>query len=323
MRKAVCIPFAFFAGLSVLFGLLPVFVVAQSEVSPSEVSPSEPAGMAQSASFFKLQEFADLSYRGASETDTNQRLNLVLPVGVEPPPLLVWIGGGAWSYVNRNMEMDLARKVAREGIAVASVGHRLSTAVFVDPERTEGVQHPAHVKDVAAAFDWLHGQAEKYGYDAERIFVGGFSSGGHLAALLSVDPQYLGAYDLEIGDIEGVIPIAGTYDVADYREAFVGSTRPHLVEQHVEAVFGSTPEGWREASPTSFLENLQVPMLLISENQSFNYTRILEDAIRETEFRDLVVMHLHKIGHAGLWQDMSHQEESVYRDYLVRFILEG
>ena len=69
-------------------------------------------------------------------------------------------------------------------MAVASVGHRLSTAKWVEPERTEGVQHPAHAEDAAAAFAWLREQANKFGYDPERIFIGGYSCGAYLAAAL-------------------------------------------------------------------------------------------------------------------------------------------
>lgn len=271
-----------------------------------------------------FREYPDLKYTEIKDlaNDSLQRLNLVIPKDIKSPPLLVWIGGGAWSYVNRNMEMDLARQFAKEGIAVASIGHRLSTAIWMDSTRTEGAQHPDHVQDLAAAFKWLYDHANKYGYDQGNIFVGGFSSGAHLAALLGLDPQYLGAYDLSIDQIKGLIPIGGAYDISHYHQVFAEGSRPHLAEQHVEAVFGSTEKDWLAASPTEYLGNLSVPMLLISENNSFNYTRILEDRIRETEFRNLQVMHLHRIGHGALWQHISHEENSVYRSYIVQFIKE-
>ena len=100
-----------------------------------------------------LTEHHDLLYvpTDAVEADSVQRLNLVLPTDVEQPPLLLWIGGGAWSYVNRAMEMDIARRMAAEGMAVASVGHRLSAAVWQNPALDEGVQHPAHIEDIASA----------------------------------------------------------------------------------------------------------------------------------------------------------------------------
>jgi len=48
-----------------------------------------------------LKELSDLLYLDKSEVenDSLQRLNLVLPIDSKKPPLLLWIGGGAWSYV--------------------------------------------------------------------------------------------------------------------------------------------------------------------------------------------------------------------------------
>ncbi|HMQ47869.1 MAG TPA: alpha/beta hydrolase, partial [Saprospiraceae bacterium] len=163
---------------------------------------------------FPYREINDLAYLapGVIETDSLQRLNLVLPEGIQSPPLLLWIGGGAWSFVSRHNEMNLARKFAREGIAVASVGHRLSKGLFRDSTRAHGVQHPAHIHDIAAAFKWLYDHAAEYGYDQNNIIVSGFSSGAHLAALLAMDARYLAQHQLTAAHIKAIIPVAGTYD---------------------------------------------------------------------------------------------------------------
>jgi len=266
-------------------------------------------------------ELMDLSYfQGEGEADDNQKLNLVLPKGVKDAPLLIWIGGGAWSYVDRNMEMDLARKVANEGIAVASVGHRLSSAVWKDPSLNTGVKHPAHVEDVAMAVKWLLDKADEYGYSQEQIIIGGFSSGAHLASLLSMDPQYLKNWKLDTDLFKGLVPIGGTYDVPDYYRAFNESeTQSHLAEEHVQAVFGESQEGFLQASPTSYMQNLKTPMLLMSDTNTANYCRIFEQAIQESGF-DEVEVHYAELGHGALWRNMSYDEESSYRDLLIAFI---
>src|SRR5687767_2191217 len=93
-------------------------------------------------------QIKDILYYDGPDYDTaNHKLNLVIPKGVEDPPLLVWIGGGAWSYVSRDMEMDIARNIAEKGIAVASVSHRLSPATWKDSSLNVGIQHPQHIKD--------------------------------------------------------------------------------------------------------------------------------------------------------------------------------
>lgn len=266
-------------------------------------------------------ELMDLSYfQGEGEADDNQKLNLVLPKGVKDAPLLIWIGGGAWSYVDRNMEMDLARKVAKEGIAVASVGHRLSSAVWKDPKLNTGVKHPAHVEDVAMAVKWLLDHAEEYGYSENQIVIGGFSSGAHLASLLSMDPRYLENWKLDTDLFKGLIPIGGTYDVPDYHRAFKESeTQSHLAKEHVQAVFGESQEGFLQASPISYMQNLKTPMLLMSDTNTANYCRIFEQAIQESGFKQVEV-HYAELGHGDLWRNMSYDDESNYRELLIAFI---
>ena len=110
---------------------------------------------------YPVQVIENLSYYGeghALESDLT-RLNLLLPEGIEQPPLLLWVGGGAWAYVDRQQEMNLCRRFAEQGLAVASVGHRLSPQLLRGEKSGEGVQHPAHVQDVARAFAWLHAHA--------------------------------------------------------------------------------------------------------------------------------------------------------------------
>ncbi len=280
---------------------------------------------AQTPVTFKTKEVRDILYVSKSEVknDSLQRLNLVLPEAAKGAPLLIWIGGGAWSYVNRNMEMDLARQFAKEGIAVASVGHRLSTATWKDPALNKGIKHPEHIKDLAAAFMWLYDHAEAYGYDRNQIFVGGYSSGGHLAALLSLDEQYLNQHNLAKSNIKGVIPIAGAYDISDYYRAFAYGGRKELAELHVKAVFGDTQKHFEQASPTSYVDNMTVPMLLISESGTYNYTKIFEDKIRATGFQKFEVLHIDELDHTGLWKNLSYEEDSPYRKKIIEFIKNG
>lgn len=276
----------------------------------------------QSADSLQLLEIKDLLYVDASEVqnDSLQRLNLVMPKSDEELPLLIWIGGGAWAYGSRQGEMGLARAFAREGMAVASVGHRLSPAVWRDPALSSGVQHPAHILDIAQAFKWLYDHAETYGYDRDKLYIGGYSSGAHLSALLSMDEKYLADVGLTVGHIRGVIPIAGAYDISAYHRAFLEGTRPELADLHVKAVFGDTEEDFIDASPTSYVETMTVPMLLISENQSYDYTRIFEEKIKGAGFDGLSVIHVEEMGHGAFWRHLWQAEESAYRDAIVTFI---
>ena len=291
--------------LLVVCSLIPICSIAQSE----------------------LAEYSDLSYlpENQVEVDSLQRLNLVLPEGIKDAPLFVWIGGGAWSVVNRHQEMGVAREIAKEGIAVASIGHRLSAATWIRPELDHGVQYPAHVQDLAAAIKWLYDNADEYGYDRDRIYVGGFSSGARLSAMVALDPQYLEAHGLSTDIIKGLVPVSGGYDIPQYREVLGGDPEyAHLQDQHVDAVFGETQEEWEFASPTKYLENLSAPWLMLADNDVHVYNTYFETYLREnSDFRDIEIIYVYSKSHAELWRDIAGDAQSVYRDRIVEFITSG
>ena len=276
--------------------------------------------VSQTATSFELKEFKNLSYTTGPDADSLQSLHLVVPQSESAPPLLIWIGGGAWAYVNKDMELDLARNLGHKGIAMASVGHRLSPAVWRDPKKTRGIQHPKHAEDVAAAVKWLYDHAAEYGYDRGKCFIGGYSSGAHLAALIDLDKRFLGKYGLSPDLFKGVIPISGAFDIVEYYKVFLNGERPEMADQHVKAVFGPTEKDLIDASPTSYLENLSTPMLLMCDNNLYNYTRLFEDRIRATEFRDVRVMYAYNFSHSGLWRDLSSDQPSIYRNAIIDFI---
>jgi predicted esterase len=280
-----------------------------------------PALYAQTKDSLAYTEILNISYyTGTGAASSYHKLNLVLPKGKTNMPLLLWIGGGAWSYVDRHQEMELARKIAGQGIAVASVGHRLSPATWKDPALNTGIQHPEHIKDIAKAFKWLYDHASQYGYSQNDLFVGGFSSGGHLAALLGLDHRYLKAEGSSIQQIKGIIPMSGTYDIPHYYQILSASSGQQLADSHVKGVFGNSEKDFLDASPTTYLQNLSLPMLLISDTNTYPYAKFFEDKIKATGFTKLQVLHSTELKHGELWKNLSFADKSKYRDTLVDFI---
>jgi len=103
------------------------------------------------------------------------KLDLYIPEKSDAkPPLLVWIHGGGWTKGSKNGVNGSLLRLTGEGYAVASIDYRLT-----------GLQsHPKQIHDCKGAIRWLRANADKYGYDATRIGVGGGSAGGHLVLLL-------------------------------------------------------------------------------------------------------------------------------------------
>ncbi|WP_375387208.1 alpha/beta hydrolase [uncultured Amnibacterium sp.] len=89
---------------------------------------------------------------------------------------LLWAHGGG--FTGGDLDMPEAHVVSMELAArlrgvVVSVDYRLAS---------DAVHHPVPVDDVAAAWDWLVGSAERLGVDPARIATGGASAGAFLAA---------------------------------------------------------------------------------------------------------------------------------------------
>ncbi|WP_190809514.1 alpha/beta hydrolase [Flagellimonas sp. S3867] len=268
-----------------------------------------------------VREYFDVSYYSGKEADSiKHKLNLFVPEGIENPPMLLWIHGGAWAFGGRKFETDLARKFASEGVAVAAISYRLSPGIWKDPRFNDGVQHPEHIKDVARAFAWVYDHATKYGYDQNSIFVSGYSAGGHLAALLAMDPTYLSNEGRSVRNIRGAIPIAGAYDIAAYHESHLRYNGKDMAEKHVQAVFGKTVDDFQKASPTTYIENQWIPMLVISERGTYDYTKLLEEAAIKSDYDRMEFYHVRDMDHSELLDDLSKSETSSNRKLIVNYI---
>lgn len=269
----------------------------------------------------EVKEIYDIAYYNEENADKEKhKLNLFIPKNVENPPMMLWIHGGAWAFGDRKGETELARKFAEAGIAVAAISYRLSPGTWADPKLTSGIQHPEHIRDVARAFSWVYEHAEEYQYDKHSIFVSGYSAGGHLSALLALNPVYLTEVGRSVRDIKGAIPIAGAYDMAAYYETHLKSNGKALAEGHVKGALGETMEQLKEASPTEYVENQWVPMLVMSETQTYNYTRLLEEACERRGNDVMEFFHVKDKDHKGLYENLSKSLKSDYRDMIVDYI---
>lgn len=274
-----------------------------------------------SAAADELSEVLDIIYYDGEEfSDEKHRLDLIIPTDQPPRATLLWIHGGAWAFGDRKNDTELARAFAREGIAVANMSYRLSRGDWRGEEfPSTGVQHPEHIEDVARAFAWLHENASEYGLEVDELFVGGFSAGGHLSALLAMDDRYIRAHGLSVSDIRGALPVAGGYDLEDYYNAIAEGLGEDTAIGHVLGVFGPR-EGLREASPLTYLDQTEIPMLVLTEGQTADYTRVLEEAVTAQHKSSLFQFSYYEDEtHASLLASLS-LEASPARSEMIAFI---
>ncbi|MEU9111489.1 alpha/beta hydrolase [Streptomyces sp. NPDC048483] len=94
-----------------------------------------------------------------------------------PRPLLVFFHGGGWVMCDLDTHDGLCRELAlRSGALVMSVDYR----------RAPEDRFPAAAEDAYAATRWAFAQAAGLGCDPDRVAVGGDSSGGGLAAAVTL-----------------------------------------------------------------------------------------------------------------------------------------
>ena len=195
---------------------------------------------------YEVQIVKDVAYYDGADADkAKQKLDLYLPKDAKGYPVMLFIHGGSWRHGDKDdfslgsfgVYSNFGSFYARRGVGVAVINYRLS------PE----VKHPEHVKDAARAFAWVRKHVGDYGGRTDQLFVCGHSAGGHLAALLATDDQWLKAEGLSPQAIKGVVCLSGVFDVPD-----------HLLPD----VFGDDVATHRQASPIRHVQAGAPPFLL-------------------------------------------------------------
>jgi acetyl esterase/lipase len=198
------------------------------------------------------REVRDLAYhQGPDFDDEKHRLNLFVPAGEGPHPVVVFAHGGGWFFGDRAEVGDpytkLGRRLAARGILTVVISYRLAP----------GHPHPAHIEDVARAIAWTFANVEGFGGDAGRVNLMGHSAGGHLMTLAVTDPKWLGAHGLRPEQVAGVIALSAPLDVHH-----LGRSLPTSIAL-VRRAFGHDAAAWREVSPVNHLRGRTLPPIFV------------------------------------------------------------
>jgi acetyl esterase/lipase len=114
-------------------------------------------------------------------------------------PVIVWLYGGSWNSGDKDSYRFAGRAFAAQGFVTVVPDYRLV------PE----VHFPGFLEDNAAAIRWVRANIARYGGDPERIVLVGHSAGAYNAAMLALDPRWLGSGRAAIRGFAG---LAGPYD---------------------------------------------------------------------------------------------------------------
>lgn len=186
-------------------------------------------------------------------------MDLYAPRGDGVHPAVLLFHGGGWRRGEKAHVASMARALAAQGFVGVAVDFRLADA--------PRVVFPAPIADARCAVRWLREHGRAHGVDPERIGAVGFSSGGHMAAMLATAADVEGLDDrgcLASRDVSPTIGAAAVwYAPLDLRTR-IGrySSRPHIVN-----LLGEEPERAPDrtalASPITHVDPGDAPMVLV------------------------------------------------------------
>lgn len=142
-----------------------------------------------------MPEHLDLRY-GAAE---RERIDF-FAASRRGAPTLLFIHGGYWQNRAKESFAFVAEGPLAHGINVATIGYTLAPAARLD----------AIVAQCRAGLRYLHQRLDRLGADPRRLFVSGWSAGGHLTAML-----------MDEASVAGGLAISGLYDLEPIRLSYL------------------------------------------------------------------------------------------------------
>ena len=156
-------------------------------------------------------------------------------------PINVFIHGGAW-------RAGAARNYAGPAEMFVRAGAHYVVPDFAAVQDVAGSLLPM-AEQVRRAVAWVYRHAGEFGGDPHRLYVSGFSSGGHLAAVV-LTTDWARGHDLPPDLVKGGLCASGMYDLEPVRL----SARSRYVK--------FTDEMEQALSPQRQLDRLHAPLIV-------------------------------------------------------------
>jgi len=194
--------------------------------------------------------------------------------GADKAPVIVFFHGGAWTRGSKNGYSFPAAAFAPRGIGW------VATEFTKVPQGTLSNQ----VRQNRDAVAWVYRNAETYGFDRDRIYIAGHSSGGHNCGMVLVT-DWQAQYGLPKDLVKGAVAISGMYDLEavylSYRNRYL-----HL-----------TDEEWRANSSILHIPKDYGPPLIIgcAEHDTAEFHRQPEEFLAAWK----------AAGHWGEWIELT------------------
>lgn len=184
------------------------------------------------------------------------------------PGVLLIHGDGRVSDDGRWQMAGIAEKLAKRGYVVFNISYRMA------PDW----QYPAPLLDVRHALEWMKVHAADHGIDPERIGAFGYSAGGYVALLASMQGD---------SGLKAVVAGAAPSDLTYYGKG-------NLIRDFLGGSPEDVPGRYFEASPVNHVNAHSPPVFLYHGEKD---TLVHPDHSREM----LVELEKHKVPHGIRW----------------------
>jgi acetyl esterase/lipase len=211
--------------------------------------------------------------------DPRQRLDIYAPraTSATARPIIVFIYGGSWNSGTKSGYSFVGRALAARGFVVAIPDYRL----------VPQVRYPVFLQDNADAVRWVRAHASELGGDADRIVLAGHSAGAYNAAMLALDPRWLGE---DRKAVRALIGLAGPYDFLPFDGPVAQQT------------FGAAPDPI-ETQPVHYVSRDDPPAFLATGAKDETVRPKNSDSLAAKLLAAGVVVERRRypdVGHAGL-----------------------
>ena len=225
-------------------------VAACAPAREEAAHPEEPV-MAEPAKLMTWDDLSALPRPVASHTirwgeGVTDVVDLWLPEGAGPHPVVVMVHGGCWqkSIADKNLMDWMADGLRQQGWAVWNIEYR-----GVDEP---GGGYPGTFLDAGAATDQLREHAADYNLDLSRVTGIGHSAGGHLILWLAARAKLPEDSPLGVSDplqFQGVVVSGGLADLEASRPVTAPGCLDAIYDQLTGPATPARPDPLADTSP--------------------------------------------------------------------------
>jgi acetyl esterase/lipase len=203
--------------------------------------------------------------------------DLFIPKKEKLHPAVIVVHGGSWTKKNGDME-SICKDLAAEGFVAMNTSYRFAPQDL----------YPKAVEDVRDAILWLKQNAQKFKVDPEKIYLWGYSAGGHLALMASLD---------------GTLGVKAVVAGGTPANLTAWPNSP-LVKTFLGVSYAENPQLWEAASPSFHVTEKSPPVFMyhgawdrLVEPEQMD---MMAEALREKN-REIKTYRIPLLGHIAVY----------------------